>query len=505
MLKLPDLTTLVNESDVEQKVVMPLLTAPEPYGFGYSVAELPTKANIRSFMIGKGTTAKLYFPDYLAVLGGLPHVVVEAKAPGVELDEAFREARLYANELNAALPTNVNPVLVVIAINAAEIWAGPVDQAEPQVKEALADVTVYSPKFAEILRLAGRTAVSARNRQLLATIRPSVLRKPRRLLGGDAVQNEEIGHNSFGAAIQSEFSHIFNPSTYEERAYIARHGYVPSRRRERYVDPIDRVIRASRPPSELHAREMNDTAKPAELLGKLASSTDLDKKVLLIVGSVGSGKTTFIDHLREVALSDELRETTLWLRLNMNVAPANKDEIFNWVRQQLIAECQAAYQDIDFESLDAIRKLYAVEVNAFHKGVGQLYGIDTPLYNQKLAETLVALQEDLQKTAQAYTRFCGTERGKLVITVFDNCDKRTREVQLLMFEVAQWMQKEFRTLVMLPLRDETFDNYRDTPPLDTALKDFVFRIEPPLFHQVLTTRVQLALNLFGSDSPPLAA
>jgi hypothetical protein len=35
------------------------------------------------------------------------------------------------------------------------------------------------------------------------------------------------------------------------------------------------------------------------------------------------------------------------------------------------------------------------------------------------------------------------------------------------------------------------------PPLDTALKDFVFRIEPPLFQQVLIKRVQLALNELG--------
>jgi len=52
-------------------------------------------------------------------------------------------------------------------------------------------------------------------------------------------------------------------------------------------------------------------------------------------------------------------------------------------------------------------------------------------------------------------------------------------------------------MVMLPL-----DNYRDTPPLDTALKDFAFRIAP-LFHQVLTTRVQLALNKLSKDSKTL--
>jgi len=50
----------------------------------------------------------------------------------------------------------------------------------------------------------------------------------------------------------------------------------------------------------------------------------------------------------------------------------------------------------------------------------------------------------------------------------------------------------------LPLRDETYDNHRNEPPLDTALKDLVFRIEPPLFQQVLMKRVQFALRQISS-------
>lgn len=78
--------------------------------------------------------------------------------------------------------------------------------------------------------------------------------------------------------------------------------------------------------------------------------------------------------------------------------------------------------------------------------------------------------------------------------MLDNSDKRLREEQLLMFEAAQWLQREFRGLVMLPLREETYDNHRNEPPLDTALKDLVFRIEPPLFQKILFSRINLALR-----------
>jgi len=56
------------------------------------------------------------------------------------------------------------------------------------------------------------------------------------------------------------------------------------------------------------------------------------------------------------------------------------------------------------------------------------------------------------------------------------------------------MQAEFRCLTILPLRDVTYELYRNSPPLDTALKQYVFRIEPPAFSDVLQARVKLALD-----------
>ena len=216
--------------------------------------------------------------------------------------------------------------------------------------------------------------------------------------------------------------------------------------------------------------------------------------MLLIIGSVGSGKSTFIDHLQAVALPRELADTTVWCRINMNPAPVTAAEIYPWLRRELIQGCRDAYPEADFDDLEILRKIFSVELNRFKKGVGRLYEADQLTYNLKLGEHLQSLQADEQIVASAHVRFTSGDRGKLFVIVLDNCDKKTRDEQLLMFEAAQWLQKEFRALVILPLRDETYDNHRDQPPLDTALKDLVFRIEPPLFQQVLVNRVQLALK-----------
>lgn len=490
---------LKNESDVEQKFFFQFLIEPPPLGLGIPASAIQTKANIRRFAIGKGVDQKLYFPDYLIVTMGYPLVVLEAKHPTESVEEGYRQARLYAFELNALYQHGVSPAQFVIASNGIEFWYGYVDQAEPLGKAECKDLGPYSSHIAQLIDLLSWERISDRAVTLAQSLRPTELFKPRRLLGGLGFQNTEIAQNSFGATVTSSIARIFNPESIEDRAFIARNAYVPSRRRERYIDPIDRVIRAARPISETQSQELNDSAHPTELIRKLMNTQELEHKVLLLVGSVGSGKSTFIDHLYEVALPRDLIDSTVWCRVNMNSAPVSADEIYTWLRREIIRGCRVSLPEEDFEDLEVMRRLYGVEINRFNKGVGKLYINQTDVYNVKLAEHIEDIQKDQQAVANAHVRFACGERNKLFVLVLDNCDKKTRDEQLLMFEAAQWLQKEFRCLVILPLRDETFDNHRDQPPLDTALKDLVFRIEPPLFQQILMTRVQLALKALAVD------
>jgi energy-coupling factor transporter ATP-binding protein EcfA2 len=498
--ELPAAGAIVTESDVEQKIIYPLLVADAAVGLQYESAEIITKGDIRKLSIDKLTKKKIYYPDYMVVIGGFPLLVIEAKKPDEpDIEEAFREARLYANELNAYFPTGVNPVRKVIATNGLKLLAGSNDSIKPQLVMEVSELVASSQKYHDLFKDFSRNSLEILVNKFNEDLYPGYLSKPRRLVGGRAVQDEEIGHNSFGANIASDLGYIFNPATIEDRIFIAKNGYIPSKRRERFIEPIDRLIRAAKPPSEINATTIEDTSAPRELVAVLAKQGKLlERKVILLVGSVGSGKTTFIDYLKEVALPAEVIDRTSWIRINMNESPVSADEIYGWLRREIIEGCKNNTPQYDFDSLEGIKKVYSVELNRFDKVYKPLLE-GTQEYNIKLGDKIEELESDLHVSALAYTRFCATERGRLLIIVLDNCDKRTLDEQLLMFQAAQWLQKEFRSLVILPLREETYDNHRDHPPLDTALKDLVFRIEPPLFQSVLAKRVQLALRALDGN------
>jgi energy-coupling factor transporter ATP-binding protein EcfA2 len=493
--RLEDLRT---ESDVEQKFVWSLLTFKEPLGLGFTASDISTKLSIRRLEINKGQSKKIYYPDYMIIIAGLPVIIIEAKAPSESVEDGLEEALLYAAKLNSLFPTEINPCMRVVSTNGIKLLCSPWDSASPDIDIEFSNISAGSIDFEKLISTIGKTTADGWTKRILSRFAKRPLSKPTALLGGQSVRNEEIGHNKFGATVALEYRHLFNPSTHKDRAFVVKNAYIPSRRRERYIEPIDRLIQSIVSPGLAHIQVIEDSSKPQEVLSKFSNRKVLEHEVMLLIGSVGSGKSTFVDYLSNVALSDTTLAKTLWVRVDLNVAPLNKDMVYTWIAEQLLIELQQSRPDLDFESLEMLLKIYAPEINKLKKGPLALLSQKSEDYKGKLSTRLFELQNDVLNTAKSTARHICGETGKLLIVVLDNCDKRIRDEQLLMFQVAKWIQEQFVCLVILPIRDVTYNLHKNEPPLDTALKDLVFKIEPPLFQKVLESRVHLALKAMSS-------
>jgi type I site-specific restriction endonuclease len=111
------------ESDVEQKLILPLLTASE--WLGIPTTDIQTKQYLPPTQIDKGAGRRIgYYPDYSIWISAVPIMIVEAKSPIESAEEGFREAQLYAHELNKVFPTGINPVQFVLCVNGRTLRCG---------------------------------------------------------------------------------------------------------------------------------------------------------------------------------------------------------------------------------------------------------------------------------------------------------------------------------------------------------------------------------------------
>jgi Type I restriction enzyme R protein N terminus (HSDR_N) len=474
-----NLQDLKNESDVEQKLLWPLLTSPQ--GLCYSPAEIFTKPNIQNFEIEKGNAKKVYRPDYILVLAGMPVVVIEAKHPDEDVYEALREARLYAAELNGFHPAGVNPCVRLVVSNGRRLVSSPADTATPDVDIEFAAISMGSLPYHTLLGLIGREPMQNHADHLRRSLRKDDYRRAINLIGGNTARNEEVGYNEFGSRISIDFLHVFNPQTRQDRAEVVRHAYVRSKRREHYSDEIDRVIRTAMPTPVSSGKLIEDTSSPTELLKLLGRGADLQNRIFLLIGSVGAGKSTFVDYLREVKLDEQVKRTTAWISINLNGAPIGKEELQRWIVDQFIRTITSTHPEEKLSEYESLMKVFGTEMRDLKGGALKMLPDNSEKYREIIATELLRLTGDRITHATALARHLCAERGKVLVLVLDNCDKGDLEEQLTVFQIVRWVQTWLKCLVFLPIRDVTYHAHKNKPPLDTVIKDFVFRVESPPF------------------------
>lgn len=504
--KYPSLDQVKTESDVEQKLIYPLLTNPLPIGLAIDGGLILTKASIKSFAIGKGNGQKNYFPDYCVVSSGLPLLIVEAKSPNVEIVDAVAEARLYCTEVNATFPHGINPCQFFIVSNGKATEGYSWDSDTPIFRFSISDMVSTNANFSKCLEILSPSNISEIENELLTRINPKTTYfKPLLMLGGRSIRNEELEPNSFGTSLSLELRHIFNPETDEERKHIVQNAYVVTRKRQKHINQIDKIIRSVRPASVTNSTEIADSENPTELIKVLKDHHKVKKQVILFIGSVGSGKSTYVDYLREVALPKDLKEGLVWIKLNLNNAPLSKDLIYKWIADGIVDSLINSHPTIDFEERKSLEKVFSVEIRKVKKGEASYFEKNSDQYREVLAKEMARLKADSFEFSKCMIRHLCGERSKMPIIVLDNCDKRKRDDQLLMFDIAKWIQEQFNCVVFLPIRDTTYDNHRDEPPLDTVIKDLAFRIEPPPFMDILHKRIDYGLRQLSSskDTNPI--
>jgi Type I restriction enzyme R protein N terminus (HSDR_N) len=489
---------LANESDVEHKFLWPLLTSTIPTGLGYLLVDIKTKPDIRRLRIDKGNAEKLYHPDYVIVIAGIPVFIIEAKHPSQDVREGLREARLYAQELNASFATGINPCLRVLSSNGLLSVSAPVDQDHPDITLRIDECSPASLRFDSFVSQLSRPVAQANADRIRNALTSRPLSRALQLLGGRSARDEDVGYNDFGSQLAIDFRHVFSPESRKERAHIVRNAYVPSNRREHYVDEIDRIIKTAVSAVVPGARLIENTDSPQEILAALRSGRTLENQIMLLIGARGAGKSTFLDYCQEVRLPQDLLKATLWVHLNLNDAPSERTMLERWLLEEVVTSLRRTHPAIDFDI--EIQKVFAVEINRLRKGALSILDPDSDAYKVRVADQLVALQTDPLTHAKAMARFLAGERNRLLIVVFDNCDKRERDEQLQAFQAAKWLQQQIRSLVILPLRDVTYEAFKDQPPLDTMIKDLVFQIEPPSFTRILRKRLNIVLDELAARS-----
>ena len=491
-----------SEGDVETQIVLPLLTRPE--FLAVPLEQIRSKEGIAARDIGKGTKKKVgYIPDFCVYKHSLPVLVVEAKSPGKDVAQAYAEAALYALEINRSFPTNLNPCCRIMATNGHIILAGRWDTA-PEISVAIHELHPGAAKADRLAALLGSEALDRVIAPISQALRSKNFRRPFNQSGGGAQIASRIDPNTFAADLAPVLRRYFSSRDQATDEEIYSRAYISSNE----VTGYDRILesflkdRLSKAKKRL---EIKTTRRKSELITKTISSFDEKRPIRgdiqLITGSVGVGKSLFARRYKEYLQPTALKDKNHWAFLNFNNAPEDHSRWNEWACESFVKSLLEEGSPLNLRNPDDQERVFANDLADRKTYYDRMERVQVGRGELERARDLEQWRLDFLKLTRGIARYLQGDRGDNLIVVFDNVDRRETEAQLAAFQTALWFMDQTRCLVILQMRDSTFEAFKNGPPLDTYKTGQIFHISPPRFVDVVNRRLELSLEALAQEAP----
>lgn len=499
-----DPDAIVTEADVEQKVIVPLLTNGNCLGIPES--SIKGKAYLAPTPLDKSSSkTRGYYPDFSIWELGFAAMIVEAKAPDVNVEVGFREGCLYARHLNADYKSGLNPCYFVLASNGRQLAYGAWDTNRCRIVD-IADFKLGTIELDALVQFCHHRVLLAHAKRCLSAVRVSRSTQPYTLAGGQALINSKKAFNSFAAELAPTLRRYFTSTTQNDDPDIYEKGYVGSDDVTEYDRILESLLKDRLTPRRPLSQELNPTrAKEPRLsktIEKFRSDRPPEGQLQLVTGSVGTGKSLFIRRYKELLQHEAQRNATHWAFINFNNAPEPLEESQEWLCDQFVNSFFRENPQFDPYANENLTRIFSEDLQRRRGIYDEIKKKVSSIEAEKTRiNDLQEWQKDPQRLALGICRHFTGQRREVVVVVMDNVDRLDLKSQLGAFTLSLWFLDQSKAFIVLQMRDETYERFKNTKPLDTFRSGVVFHIAPPRFLDVVKRRLELSLEYLAHNSP----
>ncbi|HEX3666011.1 MAG TPA: hypothetical protein VHU23_12350 [Rhizomicrobium sp.] len=492
----------INETEVEQRFIYPLLTSP---GFLEIDADaIQPKSYLAPTQLDKDAGRKSgYFPDYSIWISGQPVLIVEAKDPIIQSQTGFREACLYARHFNSRFKTGVNPCKFVIATNGVNLLAGYWDQETPVLELNVSDLKVGTKQTQRLVDFCGNSILENHATAFRARFGTSRGVKPATMVGDQALLNAKRPLNSFAADLSPILRRYFSSTDDESNREIAAKAYVSSAETTEYDHVLEALLKdRSSPRRDSIVQSIHTSKNEERILTKAIQSFHSGKthqgQLQIIQGGVGSGKSLFARRYRDLLEPQGLKASNIWSFIDFNASPPSLKGAERWLAERFIEGIERENPALPLYETEVQKGIFARRIQQRKAYYELLRKASSEQENLGRAKDLAEWQNDVIGLAEGFAQYV-TSINKSLVVVLDNVDKLDLQSQLDAFQLALWFMQKSRAFTILQMRDETYERYKNKPPLDTFRSGIAFYIAPPRFIDVVKRRLELGIAFLAKE------
>jgi GTPase SAR1 family protein len=322
------------------------------------------------------------------------------------------------------------------------------------------------------------------------------------ILTGDPSKDTELVRNEFHGYLSPIFDDIFgelfSEDKYDDVAFIKK-CFVENDDTKRTQNEIERLFNDKAPKlaGVLPIVNFNTLKKSiAEDISRDIIKTNSNApKPIIIIGSKGAGKTTFINHLFKYKFKTSEIPNHYIVYIDFR-SFFESESIFEPSRlaKEILNNIQLTYGELKLHTIDILKRVYIHEIKKKNEGTwNNVKEHDPNEYQKKLSDFLDESQSNYLYHLEMVAAYLIWERQKRLIIIIDNADQFEQEIQKKIFLFSSTLNKKMQCGTVISLREGYYYQWRLTPPFDAFISN-VYHITAPKYSEVLEKRIDYAIE-----------
>lgn len=206
---------------------------------------------------------------------------------------------------------------------------------------------------------------------------------------------------------------------------------------------------------QIRALETDSAEELARLIDQVRSSQR--NEFVLIVGTKGAGKSTFVDRFFSHVLEKGLRQSCVVVKVDLKDNSGDEASLVEWLNQQLLLRLESTIFADDQPSFEDLQGMFFDEYSRRMKGtLRHLYERDKEQFKIDFGRHIEERRESRPgEYVGRLLEHVARVRRKLPCLVFDNADHFTIEFQERVFQYARSLYENHLAFVLMPITDRT--------------------------------------------------
>lgn len=234
-----------------------------------------------------------------------------------------------------------------------------------------------------------------------------------------------------------------------------------------------------------------DTGKGSALAQLISRAQESRRhEFVLVVGTKGAGKSTFISRFFGTALSTRIASKCMVVQVDLKNSTGDAASVVDWLDTNLLSAAESAIFP-DAPEFSEIEGMFFDEYTRLRKGPwAALYDRDKTDFQAKFGDRIESMRrDDRHEYIRGLIRHVVNGRQLLPVIVFDNADHFDIEYQQKVYQYARSIYEEALCLVLLPITDRTSWQLTKHGALQSFEHEALFLPTPPT-DEIIRKRIE---------------